>query len=469
MLLIRLKEKFQCLSRHLLGEEMHDNLYRRLAKGAAGTFGQKMANMVLMLLTSLLLARLIGVKEYGIYSYAQAWIALLVIPSVFGMDQLLVRNVAAYHAQAAWGLMSGLLRRTNQISLVSSLSLALLAIGSSWGLATFWGTGSDQLMTFWIALLLLPLTVLVKLRQAAMSGLHHVVTGQFPERIIQPILFIFLICGTYQFWTQDLSASVAMGLKVFSIFLAFFIGAWMLMKTLPASVKETSPIFQTSAWLKSALPLLLATGLHTVNGQVGVLMLGAIKGPREVGIYVVANRLAGLIAFFLAALNTALGPTIAKLYAEGQITQLQKVITKAARVTLFLAIPVSVALMVFGYWFLLPFGKAFTEGQFALAILAVGQLVNVAMGSVALLLIMTGHERDAAMGVGTSVVLSVIFNGILIPFGGLNGAAAANSIALIFWNILLAIWVQKRLGIHSTALGSSGWRRSQKEPELSSS
>ena len=467
-LVSHLTQKLKTLSQRLFGEEGHNNVQKRLAKGAAGTFGQKLVNMVLLLLINLLLARILGVTEYGLFSYVQAWIFLLVVPAVFGMDQLLVRNIAAYHTQSAWGLMGGLLRRANQIVLLSSLSLVLLAIGCAWGVATFWGTESDQLMTFWIALVVLPFTVLVKLRQAAMRGLHHVVTGQLPERIIQPILFLLLIIGMYQFWVQDLSAPVVMGLKVVSILLAFFIGAWMLMKALPTNLHETSPIFQTSAWLKSALPLFLATGLYTMNAQVGILMLGAMKGPREVGIYVVANRLAGLIAFFLAALNMALGPTISKLYTEGEMTQLQQVITKGARVTFFLAIPISLAMMVFGYWFLLPFGEAFTEGRWALALLTVGQLVNVAMGSVVLLLIMTGHERDAAIGVSTSVVLSIIFNGILIPLWGLNGAAAASSFALILWNILLAIWVQKKLGIHSTALGHLWPRQRQKAPGLSS-
>jgi hypothetical protein len=35
----------------------------------------------------------------------------------------------------------------------------------------------------------------------------------------------------------------------------------------------------------------------------------------------------------------------------------------------------------------------------------------------------------------------------------LEGAAAATTITVIFWNILLAVLVYKRLGIHSTALG----------------
>lgn len=452
----------------VLGNEAQNNMYKRLAKGAAGTYGQKMANMVLLLLTNLVLARLLGLEEYGIYSYAQSWIALLVIPAVCGMDQLLVRNVAVYHAQAAWGLMNGLLRRANQIALASSLVLAILAGGFSWVLSMYWGIQPGKVMTFFIALFLLPLTALVRLRQAAMNGLHHVVTGQLPEKIFQPLLFIVLICGTFFLVTDEFSGSTAMAVKVISFLLIFLVGARMLLNTVPPEIYETSPVFQTSLWLKSALPLLFASGLHVVNTQVGILMLGSITGTDEVGILVVANRLAGFIVFFLGALNIALAPTISKLYAQGEMTQLQQLVTKGARITLCLATPLALAMIVFGYWFLLPFGQAFTGGQLALAIFASGQLINVATGPVGTLLIMTGHERDAAISVGASVVLGIILNAILIPHWGLNGAAAAGSFSLILWNILLAVWVHKRLGIHSTALGNWWSQQAQKAPGLSS-
>jgi len=38
-----------------------------------------------------------------------------------------------------------------------------------------------------------------------------------------------------------------------------------------------------------------------------------------------------------------------------------------------------------------------------------------------MLLIMTGHERDVAMGIGISVVLNVILNSICIPIWGGGG------------------------------------------------
>jgi O-antigen/teichoic acid export membrane protein len=142
------------------------------------------------------------------------------------------------------------------------------------------------------------------------------------------------------------------------------------------------------------------------------------------------------------------------MYAAGEMDKLQRMITKSARVILIGSLPIAIVLILFGHWFLLFFfGQDFILGEKALAILGGGQLLNAASGSVGLLLIMTGHERDAAMCVGVSALLNIMLNAVLIPRWGLEGAATATATTVIFSNSLLAILVYKRLGIHSTALG----------------
>ena len=123
------------------------------------------------------------------------------------------------------------------------------------------------------------------------------------------------------------------------------------------------------------------------------------------------------------------------------------------------SLPVAAGLLVFGQRFLLIFGAEFTTGRAALSILSAGQLINVAMGAVGLLLVMTGHERDAAKGIGIGALLNIILNALMIPRWGLEGAAIANAGSIIAWNVLLALWVYRRLGIDATAFGPVNVRR----------
>jgi O-antigen/teichoic acid export membrane protein len=133
--------------------------------------------------------------------------------------------------------------------------------------------------------------------------------------------------------------------------------------------------------------------------------------------------------------------------------KLQNKITLSARLIILLSLPIGIILIFFGKVFLSIYGTDFAIGLSSLRILCIGQLVNASVGSVGLLLIMTGHERDSAWGIGLGAIANVILNFLLIPPWGIDGAAIATSSSMVIWNIILMWFVWKRLGIFSTALG----------------
>ena len=93
-------------------------------------------------------------------------------------------------------------------------------------------------------------------------------------------------------------------------------------------------------------------------------------------------------------------------------------------------------------------------GTRTLTILSVGQFMNVVAVSVGLILIMTGHEDDTFEGLAIVTIANVILNVLLIPIWGLKGAAVANAVSTIIWNILLGMRVvHRRLGIYPSTFG----------------
>jgi O-antigen/teichoic acid export membrane protein len=72
---------------------------------------------------------------------------------------------------------------------------------------------------------------------------------------------------------------------------------------------------------------------------------------------------------------------------------------------------------------------------------------------------MTGHEHFAARGFGLGAASNLLLNAVLIPPFGIVGAAVATSTSLVVWNVMLAIYVYRLLGLHSTALGVIRLRR----------
>jgi len=92
------------------------------------------------------------------------------------------------------------------------------------------------------------------------------------------------------------------------------------------------------------------------------------------------------------------------------------------------------------------FGDEFIVAGNLLVIMAIGQFINVATGSVGYLLNMSGHERDFRRVTFFSGPLTVILSFILIDQYGVLGAAIATAVGLSLQNILALFMVRKRLG-----------------------
>jgi O-antigen/teichoic acid export membrane protein len=102
------------------------------------------------------------------------------------------------------------------------------------------------------------------------------------------------------------------------------------------------------------------------------------------------------------------------------------------------------------------FGPDFASAELALAVLAVGQLINAATGPAGPILNMTGFERDTTLITLVAAVVAVVLSFALIPTWGVEGAAFAAAGSFASWNLLLSIQVYRRLGLHTTAFGLLG-------------
>jgi len=425
-----------------------DGLRAQLLRGGMGSIAIKILATGLSFLVAVVLARLLGPEGYGIYAYTFALISLLAIPAQFGLPNLVVRETAKAHANEDWGLMSGIWRWANTAAGILSLAFALVAGVLAWAFSDRFT--EVQVATFVWALLLLPLIVLGNLHGAALRGLRRVVAGQLPEFVLRRGFFILFVLAVVLLWApNELTAANAMALNASAAAVSFGIGAWLLHRVRPPETRAaTQPVYQTHAWFRAVLPLALLSGMQMINQHTDILMLGMFRTAEDVGIYRVVVQGGVLVVFGLQAVNLVVAPHFARLHSLGDKVTLQRLATLSARASLAIALPAVLAFVFYGeailHWV---FGSAFAAGHTALAIIALGQLVNAGIGPVGFLLNMTGHERDTARGVAIAAGCNVILNLILIPPLGMNGAALATALTLCIWNGLLWRDARRRLGI----------------------
>lgn len=427
------------------------NFRAELARNAAGSLTLKLVYAALSFVIGVTLARLLGAEGYGIYTYVFALVSLLSIPAEFGLPNLVVRETAKALARQEWGAIQGVWRWAGKIVAVLTATLVL----GAGVVVVIWGDrfSREQLVILSWGLALVPLVALGDLRGAALRGLNRVIQGQLPEQALLPGFYFLFILGTAFFLSAgNLTPAMAMSLQVLAAALAFAIGAWLLWRATPLEVRRAKPVYEGRRWLASTLPLAFLGGMQLINNRTSILILGLFVNSAQVGIYRTAEQMSSLVSLGIQAINVVVAPQIARLYAVGDKTRLQRLATASTRMVLSLTMPVVVIFLLFGKPLLkLVFGAEFVPAYGPLSILALGQLINSAAGPVGMLLIMTGHERETARGRAVSAVVNVTLNLLLIPPFGIAGAAVATAVSLITWNALLWLAVRRRLGIKNMA------------------
>jgi O-antigen/teichoic acid export membrane protein len=417
-----------------------------LARGAVGNFTIKIAGTGLVFLVQVVGARILGTDGYGIYNYAFAWMTMLALLGQMGFDTASVRYIAVYYSEERWGLLRGFLLYSSwAVTLASFASALALAIG-----AWLWRSHLSQelLYSFWLAALLLPLTTLLKLYEQRLIALKKVTIAPVPGIILRNILVLLgVLVWSRLVPTMQSSNFMLITLICTAIALVNIIYLWQ--REISDRITNIVPLFDRIDWLKTGRAMILVSSLQVILAQSDTIMIGALVGTTETGLYTAARKIAGLLLFPLIAVNSILGPMVVALYQSNDRAKLQSTVSLAVNSIFFLTAAIAFGIAIAGKPILGLFGSEFRGSYFLLLIHLFGQLVNAMAGPVALLLNMTGYHNDTAKILLVSTLINIILNGLLIPDYGAVGASIATAVATILWNVTMAIVVWRKMKIIS--------------------
>ncbi|MDA3876556.1 MAG: oligosaccharide flippase family protein [Halothiobacillus sp.] len=424
-----------------------NGLRAQLVRGGMGVGLLKVLSLPLSLLSTILLARGLGPEGFGQYAFVIALITVLAIPIGPALMQLATRETAGMHQGGEEDRLRVFLGWANCHVWFGS-ALIVVAVG---GVAVW--MADWQLDDRWTLLLLglaaLPLIGLNAVRAGILTGLRRVVLGQFPDLSVRP--FVLLLVAGLLLEVGSLNPLTAVAAFVAGTACAFVVGAVFLRRTFPQEGGTPGPIDaeQRRQWMRAWMPFTLLVAASTLNGQIGILLLGWLSSADQVAAMQVAERGAMLVALSLTVVNLVIGPHITQIHRSGDKARLQTLSRHSARMALLVALPIALPLIFFGGPILsMVFGAEYVEiGTLPLAILAIGQLINVAFGSVGRLLVMSGYEIQSLYGQVVALLVVVVSGLILCPLFGATGAALAIAAGILVWNGVLAFKVVQILGI----------------------
>jgi O-antigen/teichoic acid export membrane protein len=395
---------------------------------------------------SVVLGRALGAEASGVYFLAVTTAAIAATVGRVGLDSAVIRHVATKAASNDWSGVRQIHRSATAICLVSSMIIAgVLYLTADFLSGTVFMDQAlaSPLRIVAFAVIPLALSVLVSRELQGLSEIRHSV---MVFSILPTGLTLLGTWAAVQHWEVD--GSIVAYLFALVLATAYGFLTWhRSLRRRSSSLKREQCPSATADLLRSGGPLLIGALLQLVIQMSGTVLLGLWADNSDVSHFAVAWRTALLLTFILLAVNTIAQPKFAELYSRGDLKTLAATVNKATLLMTVGATPLFIVFIVAPTWVMSAFGRDFIDGAATLQILAIGQFVNVAAGSVGVLLVMSGHERDFRNVQLVAASVSMILNCALIPTFGAAGAATAAAAALIAQNVLFGYFVWIRLRI----------------------
>jgi O-antigen/teichoic acid export membrane protein len=395
-----------------------------LAAGVAAAFG-----------VQVLIGRHLGRSGLGLVTVAVQVAFVAAAGSRFGMDLSAVRDVAIGRGAGRLATMRSLVERCTGVAFAVSVAAAVVIAGVAAA------AGSREIA---IAAASIPLAAATNVYLGATRGLKQMGPTLWVFWIGQPLAWIALAVLAFAagggvdaaVWSYDLS------------WLLGLVGARMLWRRASAGFGDARATpEEVRAALRFGLPRAPSALLAQALFWADLWVVGFYVSNAQVGTYAAVGRISQVLLLFLTSVNLLFSPFAADLHSRGLREQLDALFKSATRWALAATIPVVIILWVAAADVLAAFGPRYAGGEDALRILLAGQLVNVATGSVAFVLIMVG--RTGLDLVDNAVAVAVLV-GLAAPLSsahGIEGAAIASAVAIGGVNLLRLFQVSRVVGI----------------------
>lgn len=414
-----------------------------VVKGASLSFIVKISAAFTSLLFYIYLGRTLGAELSGVFFLLLTILTIASVVVRFGLDNTLLMLIAKNESDGNWSfIISAYLKSVTIVLLLSSMVSTFTFLCSESISIWIFSSESYTIHIEFVALAIPPLALSV-IHAHALQGLKMVFASTLILNMLVPftaLLVSILVGEKYGL----IGFIVAYTIAAYSTVIVSIFFWW-------TKVGAFSLVGRGCSWtrlIEQSMPLFWVAIMQMLINWLSYLVLGAYANDSDVGIFGVAIRIATLFGFFLMAVNTISAPKIANLQARKETEQVEMLCRSSSTLLLLVTLPIFVIVFINSEYFLLLFGEDFVDGSSVLKILLLGQFVNLACGSVGVLLIMSGCEQVMRDSLFWVVLICVVLNFALVPLFGILGAAISFSLTMAFQNMLFVFKAREILKVN---------------------
>ena len=197
--------------------------------------------------------------------------------------------------------------------------------------------------------------------------------------------------------------------------------------------------------IKQGWPFTLLVGFSAIYNRIDVVLISAIKGYTQTGLYTAAYKIFDLLGFFPAVVSYTLFPFFSGLMAKKAIGEVKENLEKYLRLMLAGALPMAMGGMLLSAKLIgLVAGPGYAQSAPVLAILIWAPailFVYIPLNSI----VISQLTKKAVMITGTNVIVNTVGNLILIPHYGIRASAVMTVISESLQGIFYFYFVRKNI------------------------
>lgn len=423
-----------------------------LIRSATISYAGLVYQLGISFLSGLIVARILGPAQYGIFSLARNMCESITVFTKMGYDIGVVRYFGE-DAEKKNARRNSLFIRALLIavSLVAILPVTAIFLYGDFFLEAYIKQYPDFKFVMAIMALSIPLMSFTHVIGGALRGLLRIKPRIIAEYVLQPttrlIFFLLLFAAGLTLWSAIIATVLSFAVAV--VYLVM-VGRDVIFYRVTGT--ETSQhhhaIYKDLLEVgKYSIVISLTASAATLLQKVDIIMLGYFVPAEQVGQYAVIQMIAVLIIISNSALNQAVAPMLAGLSKYGDKKEIKRIIHQHTRWVAISAIPVFLVVGYYGNILVGIFGKGYSVEVPPVMLLALSQLVSAILSSAGFMLSMTGRHMMEFYTMSAALALNTALNLLLIPKFGIVGAASATLAGVVIANVLRSLCVYKVQGI----------------------
>lgn len=363
-----------------------------------------------------LIARQLGPDELAAYAYVFSIAAIMAPIGRFGLDAIILRQVAADPADSLWVLSNAIVISITATFVAIALGVLVVALAGG-------PNGVTVPLMFFAALTILaipaeiPVLYLKAVERVGLVTFLRTMTAVIAGTAIS----IAALSGAGLLEFVVLRAAEALAVAA-----AGALAAVLLTKSGRMAMPNATSII---GYLKTALPLMIASLATLAYMRIDQVMLGQMVAPDQLGKYSVAARIAEVANFLPVVLQSTLYAAIVRNYHSAP-NDFNCYMQRIYDVFGLIAWPTMAAIGLLSYFLLVPiFGEEFAGALPMLLILLLGTPLFFLYYAWGTMLTVREWMWAAPAVASFGAVTNIVLNLVLIPEFGGAGAAVATVIS----------------------------------------